>query len=262
MSELAPTGAWGEGEPKLCPYCGEIEDLDLLEVWDFRDFQITACCEERYLEAVEDLQDPKAGAQLLRELGIEELGQGRIRRVADGGLGHLILDWQLEVRPIARDAAKDFVRKHHEHSPPPAGWRFGAGIWNGPDLVGVVMVGRPVARRIDHLTVVEVNRLCVRRDLPDALRWNACSQLYGWAAREAKRRGFARIITYTLESEIGTSLAAAGWTRETKTRGGSWNRSGRARQDRSSIEPKIRWARQLMEGAPSFSPPSSLPLAA
>jgi len=34
--------------------------------------------------------------------------------------------------------------------------------------------------------IVEVNRLCARRDVPAALRWNAASLLYGRAGRDSK----------------------------------------------------------------------------
>ena len=141
------------------------------------------------------------------------------RRLASGGsdawsaksCGSLLLDWNPRIVTVSQARAKAFVREHHAHCPPPAGWRFGAGLCNGHELIGVVMVGRPVARRLDPARVVEVNRLCIRRDLPHGLTWNACSMLYAWSAREAKARGYDRIVTYTLDSEPGTTLRAAGW---------------------------------------------------
>ena len=117
---------------------------------------------------------------------------------------------------------------------------------NGPDLVGVAMVGRPVARMIDASTTVEVTRLCTRRDV-SGLTWNACSMLYAAAAKEAKRRGYLKIISYILEDDPGTSLLAAGWEREAKTRGGSWNRPARSRSDAAPTCPKWRWAKRLSD---------------
>ena len=67
-----------------------------------------------------------------------------------------------------------------------------------------------MARALDCARVVEVNRLCLTTAIAPELAWNGCSQLYGWAAREARKRGFEKIITYTLESESGVSLKAAG----------------------------------------------------
>jgi hypothetical protein len=231
--------------PELCPFCGEPELVDLFEIYDGRDFQLETCCEAMHEAICMDMaDDPQYGRELLRSLGAEAFCGHELRRVADVDT-HLVLDWQLEVKPVTLHEARAFVADHHAHNRAPVSWRFGAGIWNGPDLLGVVMVGRPVARMIDAQTTVEVNRLCIRRDLGRELAWNACSMLYGWAAREAKRRGFARIITYTLESEAGTTLKAAGWTAEALTRGGSWNRPGRPRIDQAPTCRKVRWCREL-----------------
>jgi len=234
--------------PAVCAFCGEIEELDIAEIWG-HEFTLTACCEVVYDDAIEILgRHDESSRALLKHLGVEEYTGRELRRAGDNE-GQIILDYNLDVREISRDEARAFVNEHHTHNKAPVGWRYGAGIWNGPTLIGVCMVGRPVARMIDASQVVEVNRVCVRRDVPDPLRWNACSQLYGWAAREAKRRGFARIITYTLQSEPATTLRAAGWVQVAKTRGGSWNRPGRARTDQAPIEPKYRWERQLRRAA-------------
>jgi hypothetical protein len=54
---------------------------------------------------------------------------------------------------------------------------------------------------------LEANRVCVRDDLePRGLIHKASSKLYRWAAREAERRGWQTICSYTLESEPGTAL--------------------------------------------------------
>jgi hypothetical protein len=58
--------------------------------------------------------------------------------------------------------------------------------------------------------------------------------------------GFVKIITYTLESEPGSSLKAAGWVDEGLCGGGDWNvpsRGGRRRDQ--PMEMKRRWARAL-----------------
>ena len=65
--------------------------------------------------------------------------------------------------------------------------------------------------------------------------------LYGACRRAAKALGYARIITYTLESEPGTSLYAAGWKRVAVTKGGSWDRPSRPRMDEHPLEPKVLW---------------------
>lgn len=212
------------------------------EVFSSHEFLLDTCCVGLYEQATELLnEDPKAAAALLQGRGLQYVTPTPARRVVAHD-GQLILDWNLNVVPVRQAVAKEFVRAHHRHCPkPPAGWRYGAAVTNGPTLLGVVMVGRPVARLLDPKTTVEVNRLCIRGDVAPHLKWNACSLLYGWASKEAKRRGFRKILTYTLESEDGTSLRAAGWIPEAKTRGGSWNRQSRARSDHAPTDRKTRW---------------------
>lgn len=234
----------------LCEYCGEERTLGVLEVWpDERAFMIETCCEAYQWAMLDELGDPELHRNpewfrgfsewLWNEAGLE----ARTLYVTDDGL--IRIDWGLELRPVSLQEAKAWVREHHRHNPPPAGWRWGHAVYNGPDLVGVAMVGRPVARKIDHTEVVEVNRVCIDPTLDPGLVWNAASMLYGAAAREAKRRGFSRIITYTLEGELGTTLKAAGWLEDGKTKGGTWNRPSRARKDKAPTCRKVRWARQL-----------------
>lgn len=236
-----------EDEPLACLFCGGAEHVELCEIWG-HDFQIDTCCEGLRDSIVCEMgADPDYAKRLMRGLDLEPIVGGHtLRRVADDGL-HLLLDFKLDIRSIPQADAKAFVLDHHEHCNPPVGWRFGAGIWNANTLIGVVMVGRPVARALDHRRVVEANRVCVRRDTPAPLRWNACSQLYGWAARTAASRGFEKIITYTLETEEGTSLRAAGWTCEGPAGGGSWDRR-RRRRTNSTLPSgtKTRWCRLLM----------------
>jgi hypothetical protein len=133
-------------------------------------------------------------------------------------------------------AAADFVSLHHRHHTPPVGHLFSIGAFRDGVLVGVVIVGRPVARRRDDGLTAEVTRLCVLDAEP-----NACSFLYGKAARAALAMGFKRIGTYTLKSEPGTSLKAAGWTLIGETPGKSWSVPSRPRADKHPIEPKLLW---------------------
>ena len=51
-----------------------------------------------------------------------------------------------------------------------------------------------------------------------------------------------RMVTYTLASEGGTSLRAAGWRAVADVRGKSWSRPGRPRVDTEvTKQQKIRW---------------------
>lgn len=113
----------------------------------------------------------------------------------------------LTLRPVTLAEAKAFVAKHHRHNDPPITWRFGVGVEKDDGLVGVAMAGLPKSRMMmssDPL-LLEVNRTCT-----DGTP-NANSMLYGAIARAAKALGYRRLVTYTLTSETGASLRAAGW---------------------------------------------------
>lgn len=123
----------------------------------------------------------------------------------------------LHLVPVAFADACAFVALHHRHHEPPVGHVFSVGCAEGDVLVGVAMVGRPVARLYDDGLTLEVNRACVA----DAR--NANSMLYGACARGAFALGYRRLITYTEAEESGVSLRAAGWrvVAERKPRPGS-----------------------------------------
>lgn len=229
---------------RLCPFCGEPELLDVLDVFDGRDFMLETCCEDLHEAWIEDLNDPHVGDVARQELA-ELVGDYVPTRQIynDEERGQIRIDAGLEVRPIRRNDAKDFIREHHRHNPPPAGDRFRFGAFNGGELVAVMMAGRPVARMLDADAIVEVNRLCVDHSKHRALTWKACSELYGAAVDEARERGFEKVISYTLESESGMSLRYARFKPEATTKGGSWDRPSRRRKDRAPTCPKVRWAR-------------------
>lgn len=129
--------------------------------------------------------------------------------------------------------ANAFVAEHHRHHKPVIGHRFSIGAVKGDQLVGVAIVGRPVARLRDDGLTVEITRLCT-----DGTK-DACSFLYGACARAAFALGFKRIGTYILVSEPGTSLSAAGWRLIGETKGGSWSRPSRGRTDKHPTQPKL-----------------------
>lgn len=231
----------------VCPGCGGLASVELFEAWESGEFMLDTCCGYMLEVATESLnEDPGLAAEFMRGLKVEELLGGRLRRVLDSEHGTLVLDWNPSLIPVSQSSAKQFVRRHHEHcKAPPAGWKFGVGIRNGFQLIGVTMVGRPVSRRLDDGSRLEVNRLCVRRDLPRGLAWNACSMLYSEAAKRARKLGYQELITYTLDTESAVSLKASGWKEAIRTRGGSWSRSSRPRCDKAPTTPKVRWYKAL-----------------
>jgi hypothetical protein len=134
---------------------------------------------------------------------------------------------------IKLDEANAFVADLHRHHKPVVGHLFSLGAVLDGKLVGVCIVGRPVARMRDDGVTAEVTRLCT-----DGTR-NACSFLYGAAARAAFALGFQRIGTYILATEPGTTLRAAGWRLIGQTQGGSWSRPSRGRTDKHPTQPKL-----------------------
>lgn len=145
----------------------------------------------------------------------------------------------LHLVPVTFAEACAFVAAHHRHHKPPTGHRFSIGAARGGQLVGVVIVGRPVARDSDDGVTAEVTRLCT-----DGTS-NACSMLYGAAARAARAMGYTAIQTYILESEHGASLRASGWEEVRRTKGGSWDCPSRPRTDHAPVEPKTCFRKAL-----------------
>jgi len=141
----------------------------------------------------------------------------------------------LQLQPITYAEACEFIRMHHRHHLPPQGWKFGIAVNDGERVVGVVTVGRPVARHNDDGWTLEVTRCCT-----DGTR-NAASLLYGAAWRAARAMGYRRLITYTLAEESGSSLRGAGWRVVGQTAGGSWSRQSRPRIDRHPTGQKTLW---------------------
>lgn len=143
---------------------------------------------------------------------------------------------RLRVVPIALRAANDYIRDHHRHHSAVVGHKFSIGVMDDSDaLRGVAIVGRPVARARDDGLTLEVTRVAT-----DGAA-NACSMLYAAAWRAARAMGYERLGTYTLESEPGTSLRAAGWVVVHQVRGRSWNTPGRPRIDRHPTVNKLLW---------------------
>jgi len=129
--------------------------------------------------------------------------------------------------------ANAFVARHHRHHGPVVGHLFSLGAVLGDSIVGVAIVGRPVARMRDDGETAEVTRLCT-----DGTR-NACSFLYGACARAAFALGYRRIGTYILASEPGTSLTGAGWRYIGEVRGRSWSTPSRPRVDKHPTQAKL-----------------------
>lgn len=140
---------------------------------------------------------------------------------------------RFSVERLDLSEANAFVAQHHRHHKRVVGHVFSIGAALDGKIIGIAIVGRPVARGRDDGVTAEVTRLCT-----DGTK-NACSFLYGAAARAAFALGFKRIGTYILASEPGTSLTAAGWRQIAEVRGRSWSCASRPRIDKHPTQSKL-----------------------
>jgi len=63
----------------------------------------------------------------------------------------------------------------------------------------------------------------------------------GIVLHRIKRVSDRRLITYTMQSEPGTSLVAAGWKVIGKTKARSWDMPSRPRVDKHVVAPRLLW---------------------
>ena len=83
---------------------------------------------------------------------------------------------KLKVVPLTLQEANDYVYDHHRHNKPVTGHRFSIGaILDEGDILGVAIVGRPVARALNDQVTAEISRVCTAEGGPK----NVCSFLYG-----------------------------------------------------------------------------------
>ncbi len=138
-------------------------------------------------------------------------------------------DPALRLVPVSFAAAAEFVTEWHRHHKAPVGHKFSIGVSDGRLLVGVIIVGRPVARWLDNGDTLEVTR-CATNGAA-----NTSSMLYAAAWRAASALGYRRLITYTQTSEGGGSLRAAGYrvVAERPARAG-WDTPARPRELRGT----------------------------
>lgn len=114
----------------------------------------------------------------------------------------------LTIRPCHIREAKEYVKEHH------------------------------LALHCDDGKTLEILRCCTDGT------YNACSKLYGAVCRIGFDMGYDRIITYTLESESGSSLRAAGFRFDGQAGGKQWTGSRRRDYYISPDELKCRWMKE------------------
>ncbi len=87
----------------------------------------------------------------------------------------------MKIIPLTLREANDFVERWHRHSSRTNndGGKFAVGLEHDGQLVGVAIVGRPVARMLQDGLTAEVVRCCVSPDAPSG----APSKLYQTCCR-------------------------------------------------------------------------------
>ena len=142
---------------------------------------------------------------------------------------------RLTTVPQTLTAAMAYVREHHRHHRTPQGGLFAVGCADeSGKLVGVAIVGRPVARGLQDGRTAEVTRVATDGTA------NACSILYAACWRAARAIGYQRLVTYTLASEGGASLRATGFRLVGRVTGRQWSCPSRPRSKNAVID-KQRW---------------------
>ena len=151
---------------------------------------------------------------------------------------------KLTAVPITLREANDFVYNFHRHNGRTSrnGGKFAIGCSVGGELVGVAIVGRPVARLLNDTFTAEVLRVCTIDTAPKG----ANSFLYACCWRAWRAMGGRRIVTYTLVDESGASLRGAGWKVIAETSPGKWDRKSRERRWQPIYgQQKLRWELNL-----------------
>lgn len=148
---------------------------------------------------------------------------------------------KLTIVPMTRGEANDFVEENHRHHGRLPGDKFCLGVARFHEIVGVAIVGRPVARHFDDGWSLEVTRVCVTEGVR-----NANSMLYGACWRATKALGYRRLYTYTRADESGSSLRGAGWKVIAEREPRSWEKSSVSRPRVQKTEPfqRLLWEAQ------------------
>jgi hypothetical protein len=153
----------------------------------------------------------------------------------------------MKIVPLTLRVANDFVEKWHRHSARTNndGGKYAIGLEVAGQLVGVAIVGRPVARLLQHDGAAELTRLCTSPEAPKGSE----SKLYARAKRIWQLMGGTTLHTYTLKKESGASMRGAGMKEPAaEVQKQQWTRPSRQRAERDIYEePKVRWTETLPE---------------
>tara|TARA_R110002050_G_C8562346_1_gene481789 strand:- start:54 stop:515 length:462 start_codon:yes stop_codon:yes gene_type:complete len=147
---------------------------------------------------------------------------------------------RLSAVPITLRESNEYIKNFHRHNKPVQGCKFCIACVYENKIVGVCVIGRPISRFKDDGFTAEVTRTCVFDHAPKGVN----SFLYARAWKAWRAMGGKKIITYTLQSESGSSLRGAGWKIlhevEINNNQGWTSRENRVLQ-KVSTQPKFCW---------------------
>lgn len=150
----------------------------------------------------------------------------------------------LKAIPCSLRKANDFVALHHRHSQRTArnGGKFAVAAVSSGLVVAVAIVGNPLSATYMDGFTAEVLRSCC---LPSAPK-NCNSFLYGVCRRIWFAMGGSKILTYTLQTESGVSLKAAGWEKVAEVKGhdaATWGKNDHLTRSNQAVFTfaKFRW---------------------
>lgn len=149
----------------------------------------------------------------------------------------------LTIKPMIIREADKFVTDNHRHNKARGNGKFAISCYNGDELVGVAIAGRPSSRHEDDGETLEIYRVCTSGYK------NATSLLYSRCKRIGQLMGYTKFMTYTLQSESGSSLKGLGahvdkWVNHKK----QWNdyvdpdgKKTKRNVQTVTVAPKFRW---------------------
>lgn len=149
------------------------------------------------------------------------------------------------IAPTTRDEANACVELWHSHNDPVRSHRFACAALVAGAVVGVVIVGNPIAAEFQKVaTIFEVLRLADQAGAP----LHVASRLLGAARRAALEMGYRRGVSYTRIDEPGTCYRASGWWPTARVEGREWNTGNKATRWLPGIAPqthevvdRVRW---------------------
>lgn len=244
-------------DEEMCPFCGADLLLDggmdiMRDEMGSRFLDFVGCCEQMrsyaemgYVDYEGLVEFALDGGRPQRVEAGQNITRGKVHELAESD-GLCV--YPVEVAVVRGGEAQArvfaFTKTHHgHHSKTPAGWKYGVEARRNDVLIGIAVVGHANARMLDDGTVHEVTRVCCAGDR--RLKRDVSSMLYKEAARESKRLGAKKLITYTLEHEAGTACKAIGMADEGVRKGGLRSRAARPRFNEENTGPKRRWGLAL-----------------